>query len=149
MLDDEVVLIDIEDSPGVEEYTALRRAQIQASDACILCFSITDRKGFEELPACADEIFRVKDADWFPIVIAGCKGDREEERQVIDDEARQYAQSLRAEYVLTSAKEDVNVAEVFHLVARAARRGPQSPVQAERRGKDAKQFFEKTNCILQ
>jgi hypothetical protein len=34
----------------------------------MLCFSITDRNSFQEIPTLADELLRVKDEDTFPMV---------------------------------------------------------------------------------
>jgi hypothetical protein len=41
---------------------------MRSADVCMLCFSITDRKSFEDLSAVADELLRVKDEETFPMV---------------------------------------------------------------------------------
>jgi GTPase SAR1 family protein len=83
-------------------------------------------------------------------VIVGCKADLEEQRQVSDGEAADFAHIHGAEYILTSAKTGDNVESAFETVVRAIRHaGDARPPQRSKRGKDAKQFFQRTNCIMQ
>jgi hypothetical protein len=51
--------------------------------------------------------------------VVGCKGDLEAERQVSDDEARQYAATIGAEYVLTSSTNETGTQEALSAIVRA------------------------------
>jgi hypothetical protein len=88
-------------------------------------------------------------------VVVGCKSDRPDDREISEDDAMYFARSLNAEYIPTSAKEDINVIDAFKLAgrawlkAKAAQDQQPTPNGFEHRPKDAKQFFQKTNCILQ
>jgi len=47
-----------------------------------LVYSITSRQSFEEIQTFQQQILRVKDKDYFPIIVVGNKCDLEGERQV-------------------------------------------------------------------
>jgi len=55
-----------------------------------LVYSITDRKSFEEISRYAENIFRVKEVDSFPLVLVGNKVDLEEERKVTLEEGSHF-----------------------------------------------------------
>jgi hypothetical protein len=81
-------------------------------------------------------------------VVVGCKADLEEQREVPDYEAADWAHLHHGEYFLTSSKIASNVDEAFESLVRAVRR-----LEAEKEGKkpakDAKRFLQRTNCIMQ
>jgi hypothetical protein len=78
----------------------------------------------------------------------GCKGDLESERQVTDAEARDYALHIAsAQYVLTSAKENTCVDDVFHLAAKAAL--DHASPKANGRLKNGKHSKIRATCVLQ
>ena len=83
----------------------------------------------------------------------GCKGDLDDEREVSDDVLVQVTQRCQATYILTSSKDNVGVDEAFRLAAEAhlaRQRLISAAEQGEpRRGRDPKQFFERTNSVLQ
>eukprot|EP01122_Echinamoeba_exundans_P002938 TRINITY_DN12944_c0_g1_i1.p1 TRINITY_DN12944_c0_g1~~TRINITY_DN12944_c0_g1_i1.p1 ORF type:complete len:196 (+),score=26.25 TRINITY_DN12944_c0_g1_i1:29-616(+) len=150
-VDGEPCLIDTLDTAGREEYSAMRDQYMRTGQGFLLCFSITSRSSYEEMGTYADQIYRVKDTDRVPMVIVGCKGDLEDERQVSDSEAADFAHMHRAEYILTSAKTGMNVEAAFEAAVRAVaqQNNGQQPARPSKRGKDAKQFFQRTNCIMQ
>ncbi|TPX66678.1 hypothetical protein SpCBS45565_g04272 [Spizellomyces sp. 'palustris'] len=130
VVDEEVALLDVLDTAGQEEYSAMRE---QVSDFMIprymrtgegfLCvYSITSRNSFEEISTFYQQILRVKDKDYYPIIIVANKCDLESERVVSTQEGRDLARSFGCKFVETSAKQKINVDEAFYSLVREIRR---------------------------
>lgn len=82
MIDDEVALLDVLDTAGQEEYSAMREQYMRTGEGFLLVYSITSRTSFEEILTFQQQILRVKDKDYFPIIIVGNKCDLDNEREV-------------------------------------------------------------------
>lgn len=82
MIDDEVALLDVLDTAGQEEYSAMREQYMRTGEGFLLVYSITSRQSFEEILTFQQQILRVKDKDYFPIIIVGNKCDLDSEREV-------------------------------------------------------------------
>ena len=81
-IDDETCLLDILDTAGQEEYSAMRDQYMRNGQGFLCVYSITSRGSFKEVAAFREQIRRVKDSDQGPILIVGNKSDLESERQV-------------------------------------------------------------------
>ena len=89
VIDDEVALLDVLDTAGQEEYSAMREQYMRTGEGFLLVYSITSRQSFEEIVTFQQQILRVKDRDQFPIIVVGNKCDLDMERQVsIEGESR-------------------------------------------------------------
>jgi hypothetical protein len=82
MIDDEVALLDVLDTAGQEEYSAMREQYMRTGEGFLLVYSITSRQSFDEITTFQQQILRVKDKDYFPMVVVGNKCDLESEREV-------------------------------------------------------------------
>ena len=82
VIDEEVALLDVLDTAGQEEYSAMREQYMRTGEGFLLVYSITSRQSFEEIVTFQQQILRVKDKDYFPIIVVGNKCDLEHERQV-------------------------------------------------------------------
>ncbi|BEI80036.1 hypothetical protein CcaverHIS002_0105650 [Cutaneotrichosporon cavernicola] len=130
IIDEEVALLDVLDTAGQEEYGAMREQYMRTGEGFLLVYSITSRSSFEEVSTFHQQILRVKDRDYFPVVVVANKCDLEYERQVQPHEGRDLAKRFGAQCIETSAKQRVNVDDAFVAVVRAIRRyqretGPQ------------------------
>ena len=70
------------DTAGQEEYAAMREQYMRTGEGFLLVYSITSRQSFEEILTFQQQILRVKDRDYIPIIIVGNKSDLDQERQV-------------------------------------------------------------------
>jgi hypothetical protein len=70
------------DTAGQEEYSAMREQYMRTGEGFLLVYSITSRQSFEEIVTFQQQILRVKDKDYFPIIVVGNKCDLDGERQV-------------------------------------------------------------------
>lgn len=82
VIDTEDALLDVLDTAGQEEYSAMREQYMRTGEGFLLVYSITSRQSFEEIMTFQQQILRVKDKDYFPIIVVGNKCDLEGERQV-------------------------------------------------------------------
>lgn len=55
---------------------------MQTGEGVLLVYSITSQQSFKEISAFRQQILRVKDKDYFPMVIVGNKCDLEGRREV-------------------------------------------------------------------
>lgn len=141
MIDDEVALLDVLDTAGQEEYSAMREQYMRTGEGFLLVYSITSRQSFEEIMTFQQQILRVKDKDYFPIIVVGNKCDLEGERQVSKQgtsigsmllsrrtgltraaEGESLARSFGCAFIETSAKSRINVDNAFYDIVREIRR---------------------------
>jgi len=121
-IDDETCLLDILDTAGQEEYSAMRDQYMRTGQGFLCVFAITSRTSFDEVSSFREQILRVKDADKVPLVICGNKCDLESERQVSKSEGSDLAKSFDCPFMETSAKARVNVEESFFQLVREIRK---------------------------
>lgn len=122
VIDDEVALLDILDTAGQEEYSAMREQYMRTGEGFLLVYSITDKSSFEEIQHFCSQILRVKDKNEFPMILVGNKSDLDHERQVTTQEGKDLGKSLKIFHLETSAKQRVNVDLAFHELVRIIRK---------------------------
>ncbi|TIB75173.1 hypothetical protein E3Q23_00815 [Wallemia mellicola] len=122
-IDAEPALLDVLDTAGQEEYSAMREQYMRTGEGFLLVYSITSRNSFEgaEIETFHQQILRVKDKDFFPMVLVANKADLEYERQVGSNEGRQLAKNFGCRFIETSAKQRINVDEAFYNLVREIR----------------------------
>ncbi|GAA5804851.1 ras-like protein 1 [Helicostylum pulchrum] len=122
VIDSETALLDVLDTAGQEEYSAMREQYMRNGEGFLLVYSITSRMSFEEITTFYQQICRVKDRDYFPMVLVGNKCDLEEDRQVSSLEGKDLAKNFGCQFIETSAKQRTHVDEAFFEVVRDIRR---------------------------
>lgn len=60
----------------------MREQYMRTGEGFLLIYSITSRQSFDEIMLFQQQILRVKDKDYFPIIVVGNKCDLESERVV-------------------------------------------------------------------
>eukprot|EP01111_Echinosteliopsis_oligospora_P018283 TRINITY_DN8282_c0_g3_i2.p1 TRINITY_DN8282_c0_g3~~TRINITY_DN8282_c0_g3_i2.p1 ORF type:complete len:191 (-),score=46.42 TRINITY_DN8282_c0_g3_i2:77-649(-) len=121
-VDGSTCLIDILDTAGQEEYSAMRDQYMRNGQGYAVVFDLTHRSSFEEVTLFRDQILRAKDTEKVPMVLIGNKCDLINERQVSTLEATELAKSFKCQYIETSAKNNHNVQEAFFELVREIRR---------------------------
>lgn len=118
-------MVEVADTAGQEEYTAMRDLYIKSGHQFILAFSLSSRDSFTAVRRYHQQIQTIKQTS-FPCVLVGNKCDLpSQDRQVSTEEGRALAQELGCEFLETSAKIGTNVPEVFHHLVRLDRRQKQ------------------------
>jgi small GTP-binding protein len=109
-----VLKLEIWDTAGQEKFHSL--AKIFYRDAKVIClvYDITLRDSFEKMKSFWYEQEVLLNADGQPIfAVVGNKFDLYESREVNDDEALEFAKSIRAIFQYTSAKNSSGINELF------------------------------------
>ncbi|KAG9244971.1 ras small monomeric GTPase [Calycina marina] len=107
-------MLEILDTAGTEQFTAMRELYMKTGQGFLLVFSITSQSSLSELGELREQIIRIKDDENVPIVIVGNKSDLEEHRVVSRQKAFGVSQNWgNAPYYETSARRRANVDEVF------------------------------------
>lgn len=75
VIDGETCLLDILDTAGQEEYSAMRDQYMRTGEGFLLVFAVNSAKSFEDIGSYREQIKRVKDAEEVPMVLVGNKCD--------------------------------------------------------------------------
>jgi len=148
VIDNETCLLDILDTAGQEEYSAMRDQYMRTGEGFLLVFALNNAKSFEDISMYREQIKRVKDSDDVPMVLVANKCDLA--IQTIDLRAAEaLAKSYNIPFLQTSAKTRIGVDDAFYTLVREIRK------EKERRGgknkrKDKKGSGSrrKTKCII-
>lgn len=157
VIDSQSCMLEVLDTAGQEEYTALRDQWIRDGEGFILVYSITSRNSFTRIRRFHNQVQRVKESNHpssptgtsylpspmnsssgypgpVPIMLVGNKSDKHHEREVSSQEGQALAKELGCDFVEASAKNCVNVEKAFYDVVRQLRKQR----QASGKGSDRK-----------
>uniref|UniRef100_T1IWJ0 small monomeric GTPase n=1 Tax=Strigamia maritima TaxID=126957 RepID=T1IWJ0_STRMM len=121
VIDGQVALLDILDTAGQMEFTAMRDQYMRAGEGFIICYSITDRRSFEEALEYYKLVSKVRNCDHVPIVLVGNKYDLEQHRKVSTEEGQVLAHRYACPFFETSAALRLFVDDIFHALIREIR----------------------------
>lgn len=143
-VDDHCCILDVLDTAGQEEFSAMREQYMRKGDGFMLVYSVTDKQSYENIVNFHTQILRVKDRDSYPMLLVANKVDLVHLRKVTTESGKEMAQKLGTPYIETSAKDPpLNVDAAFHEVVRIIRNQPPAEVESSRR-----QRFRSSKCIL-
>lgn len=143
-------MLEVLDTAGQEEYTALRDQWIRDGEGFVLVYSITSRASFSRITKFYNQIKMVKESSSsgspsgpsylaspmsaaggggggggpplpVPVMLVGNKSDKAVERAVSAQEGQALAKELGCEFVEASAKNCINVEKAFYDVVRMLR----------------------------
>ena len=124
-IDSSWCILDVLDTAGQEEFSAMREQYMRKGDAFLLVYSVTDKASFMNIKHFHTLILRVKDKDSYPMILVANKVDLVHLRQVSQEQGQELANMLKIPYIETSAKNPpINVDKAFHEVVRIIRNQP-------------------------
>ncbi|XP_065910566.1 ras-like protein RAS2 [Dysidea avara] len=141
VVDGEVALLDILDTAGQEEFSAMREQYMHTGDGFLLVYSVIDKTSFEDIRLLHRDILRVKDCSYLPMVLVANKVDIKNERSVASRDGEELAATLKIDYAETSAKERIHIDETFHKLIQLMR-------EFTRRQHEEKKNGKKGNCTI-
>ncbi|XP_041457746.1 ras-related protein Rap-1b-like [Lytechinus variegatus] len=144
-VDGQQCMLEILDTAGTEQFTAMRDLYMKNGQGFVLVYSITAQSTFNDLHDLREQILRVKDTDNVPMVLVGNKCDLEDERVVGKDQGASLARQFNGcTFLETSAKAKVNVNDLFYdLVRQINRLTPESRKKPGKGGKG-----DRKKCII-
>lgn len=113
-IDNKMISLEILDTAGVAQFTAMRELYIKSGMGFLLVYSVTDRQSLQELMDLREQVLRIKDMDRVPMVLVGNKADLTEERAISVEEGIEVSSNWgKVPFYETSALLRSNVDEVF------------------------------------
>ena len=108
------IKVQIWDTAGQEKFHNLICSYFRECCMAILVFDITDYRSFQKIDYWIDEFERYTlDEKKKPLMLVGSKSDVESRREVTKEEAVNKAIDIGCEYIECSAKENINIEDVF------------------------------------
>ncbi|KAG0724460.1 Ras-related protein Rap-1b [Chionoecetes opilio] len=126
-------MLEILDTAGTEQFTAMRDLYMKNGQGFVLVYSITAQSTFNDLQDLREQILRVKiatgsissslkppmqDTEDVPMILVGNKCDLEDERVVGKDQGVNLAKNFNCAFLESSAKAKINVNEIFYDLVR-------------------------------
>ncbi|WLF76363.1 Ras- protein rsr1 [Lodderomyces elongisporus] len=134
--------LEILDTAGVAQFTAMRELYIKSGKGFLLVYSVTDENSLKELLALREQVLRIKDSDNVPMVLVGNKCDLEEDRVLSIEDGVKVSQDWGlVPFYETSAMYKTNVDEAFIDVVRQIMR-KEAAISAEKKQQKEKQKLE-------
>ncbi|KAG7167144.1 GTP-binding protein Rit1-like [Homarus americanus] len=113
------------------EFTAMRDQYMRCGEGFLICYSLTDRRSFEEVAGYRKLIAKVRAADSIPIVLVGNKVDLDDplHRKVSTEEGQNLAHSMGCPFFETSAALRHFVDDAFHMLVREIRKKQKEAIE--------------------
>lgn len=133
-VDGQQCMLEILDTAGTEQFTAMRDLYMKNGQGFVLVYSITAQSTFNDLQDLREQILRVKDTDDVPMVLVGNKCDLEEERVVGKEQGHNLSRQFNCAFMETSAKAKINVHDIFYdLVRQINKKSPEKKIKLKKK----------------
>uniref|UniRef100_A0AAY5KJM4 Ras-related protein Rab-35 n=1 Tax=Esox lucius TaxID=8010 RepID=A0AAY5KJM4_ESOLU len=134
-IDGERVKLQIWDTAGQERFRTITSTYYRNTHGVIIVYDVTNPDSFVNVKRWLNEI--TQNCDNVCKILVGNKNDDPSKKQVESHDAIRFGESVGVRVFETSAKENINVEEMFmaftHMVLRAKK---QSQIRADRGGRD-------------
>ena len=117
-IDGKPITLEILDTAGTEQFTAMRQLYMKQGDGFLLVYSLTSKGSAVEIPDLYEQILRTQDRDNVPCVLVGNKCDLPDQRELSPEYGASLAQKLGCVYAESTAKDSVSARKVFHELIR-------------------------------
>jgi len=112
-VDGDQYMLEILDTAGTEQFTAMRDLYMKNGQGFAMAYSIVAQSTFNDLPELREQILRVKDCDAVPMVLVGNKCDLKDQRVITVEQGEALARRFNCTFMEASAKEKINVDNIF------------------------------------
>jgi small GTP-binding protein len=113
---DQTVKLQIWDTAGQERFRSVSRAYFRNAVGGVLVFDIASDSSFDDLDEWLHDLQQLANPNAY-IMLVGNKSDLEAERRVGAQQARDFAEKHKLDYIETSALTGANVTEAFTRLA--------------------------------
>ena len=112
VVDGKIVKVQIWDTAGHERFRSITYSYYRGVNSIIIVFDITDKKSFSNVNDWLKQIEKYANKNVFKVLV-GNKSDLADMRKIEYDEAKLYGEEHNMPYFETSAKEGLNIHELF------------------------------------
>jgi len=117
IIDDSNVILNIYDTSGMEDFSAVRDQYIRIGEGFLVFYSVTTEASFQVIKNLHETIINITDDDKIPVLIVGNKSDLED-RDVQYESGLSLAKEFGWGFIEASAKTKTNVVEAFETIVR-------------------------------
>ncbi|GMG44079.1 unnamed protein product [Ambrosiozyma monospora] len=124
--------LEILDTAGLAQFTAMRELYIKSGQGFILVYSVTDQSSLDELLQIREQVLRIKEATNVPMVLVGNKCDLTNERELTPEDGIEVSRRWnKVPFYEASAMFKMNVEDAFvDVVRQIIRKEAQSTLAA-------------------
>ena len=115
-VEDKVVKLQIWDTAGQERFRNIAKNYFHTSDGFLIVYDISNKESFEKLDFWYEQI-KLNAPENTKCIVVGNKCDLEEKRKVNKEEGETFSRENNINFYETSAKDGINVNNVFQLLA--------------------------------
>jgi len=116
--DGKTLRFDIWDTAGQEKYRALTQMFYKDANAAVLVYDISRKDSFDELKNYWFEKIKENSSSDIILFLAANKSDLVEKEEVNEEEARNYAKQINADFCSISAKNSIGIDDLFIQIAK-------------------------------
>jgi len=127
-------MLEILDTAGTEQFTAMRDLYMKNGQGFVLVYSIIAQSTFNDLPDLREQILRVKDKDEVPLILVGNKCDLNDQRVITTDQGQDLAKKFGCAFMEASAKTRLNTDQIFHSLIRQINTLSPPPKKEKKKG---------------
>eukprot|EP00792_Barthelona_sp_PAP020_P005238 TRINITY_DN2562_c0_g1_i1.p1 TRINITY_DN2562_c0_g1~~TRINITY_DN2562_c0_g1_i1.p1 ORF type:complete len:192 (+),score=70.77 TRINITY_DN2562_c0_g1_i1:27-602(+) len=146
-VDGNAILLNILDTAGQDEFSWLRKTYMSSGQGFIFVYAVDDYESFRKIKDLHDDAVQEQNKEDFPKILVGNKTDLADEKHCVpQEEAEELAAQLGCSLVLSSARQNENIDEIFLTLSRKMMdeiAEPENEVNVEEKG-----FFAKICNIL-
>uniref|UniRef100_A0A914XYW0 Uncharacterized protein n=1 Tax=Panagrolaimus superbus TaxID=310955 RepID=A0A914XYW0_9BILA len=110
------IKLQIWDTAGQERFRTITSTYYRGTHGVIVVFDLTNGESFSNVKRWLSEID--SNCDSVQRILVGNKCEEKENRVVLEADARRLSNTIKVEYFETSAKDNVNVQEMFNAITR-------------------------------
>ncbi|XP_015915552.1 ras-related protein Rab-35 [Parasteatoda tepidariorum] len=115
-LDGERVKLQIWDTAGQERFRTITSTYYRGTHGVIVVYDVTNGESFANVKRWIHEI--EQNCDMVNRILVGNKNDDPERKIVVTEDAQRFAEQMNIKLFETSAKENINVEEMFNEITR-------------------------------
>ena len=116
-IDNKKIKLQIWDTAGQERFRTITTSYYKGAHAIVIVFDITDKDSFEHVKIWMQDIDKFAKQGVMRILV-GNKCDLENQRAITKEEGNEMALKYGIKYVETSAKDTINIEELFVNIAK-------------------------------
>ena len=120
-VDNEEAILNIYDTAGQEDFSAVRDQYIRIGEGFVCMYSVTTDASFQEVRNLREKLLNITDDEKIPCVLVGNKCDLTEDREVPTATGQALASEFHWKFLEASAKTKTNVVETFEEIVKSIR----------------------------
>ncbi|CAL1293687.1 unnamed protein product [Larinioides sclopetarius] len=134
-IDGEKVKLQIWDTAGQERFRTITSTYYRGTHGVIVVYDVTNGESFANVKRWLHEI--EQNCDMVKRILVGNKNDDPERKIVLTEDAQRFADQMNIKLFETSAKENINVEEMFNEITRMVLQSKKESKERQQQGNES------------